>query len=66
MKKEENFLLGSVSIVSHMCSFVLTIYNCTMATSPKDCPPTLLRIFRGQSFVNNNILSLDIVIVINP
>ncbi|KAA0056311.1 1-acyl-sn-glycerol-3-phosphate acyltransferase 2-like isoform X1 [Cucumis melo var. makuwa] len=42
---------GFVSAVSHMRSFVPAIYDCTVATSPKDRPPTLLRIFRGQSFV---------------
>ncbi|XP_022154309.1 1-acyl-sn-glycerol-3-phosphate acyltransferase 3 [Momordica charantia] len=42
---------GFVSAVSHMRSFVPAIYNCTVATSPKDRAPTLLRIFRGQSFV---------------
>lgn len=44
-------LQGFVSAVSHMRSFVPAIYDCTVATSPKDRPPTLLRIFRGQSFV---------------
>lgn len=45
------YFQGFVSAVSHMRSFVPAIYDCTVATSPKDRPPTLLRIFRGQSFV---------------
>ena len=44
------YFQGSVSVVSHIHSFVLAIYDCIVVTSPKDCPPTLLRIFRGQSF----------------
>lgn len=42
---------GFVSAVNHMRSFVPAIYDCTVATSPKDNPPTLLTLFRGQSFV---------------
>ncbi|XP_071706079.1 1-acyl-sn-glycerol-3-phosphate acyltransferase PLS1-like [Rutidosis leptorrhynchoides] len=40
---------GFVAAVSHLCSFVPAIYNCTVAI-PKDEPlPTILRMFRGQS-----------------
>lgn len=42
---------GFVSAVSHMRSFVPAIYDCTVATSPKERDPTFLRMFRGQSFV---------------
>ncbi|PON59040.1 Phospholipid/glycerol acyltransferase [Parasponia andersonii] len=42
---------GFVSAVSHMRSFVPAIYDCTVATPMNQSPPTLLRMFRGQTSV---------------
>ncbi|KAI9194354.1 hypothetical protein LWI28_005300 [Acer negundo] len=42
---------GFVSAVSHMRTFVPVIYDCTVAVAKGQPPPTLLRIFRGQSSV---------------
>ncbi|KAI5334378.1 hypothetical protein L3X38_024511 [Prunus dulcis] len=42
---------GFVSSVSQMRSFVPAIYDCTVAVPKNQPPPTLLRIFRGQSSV---------------
>ncbi|KAM5574231.1 1-acyl-sn-glycerol-3-phosphate acyltransferase 3 [Rosa sericea] len=42
---------GFVSSVSHMRSFVPAIYDCTLAIPNNQPPPTLLRMFRGQSSV---------------
>ncbi|KAK2641103.1 hypothetical protein Ddye_022866 [Dipteronia dyeriana] len=42
---------GFVSAVSHMRTFVPAIYDCTVAVAKGQPPPTLLRIFRGQSSV---------------
>ncbi|CAL9018227.1 unnamed protein product, partial [Prunus brigantina] len=42
---------GFVSSVSQMRSFVPAIYDCTVAVPNNQPPPTLLRIFRGQSSV---------------
>ncbi|TQD71151.1 hypothetical protein C1H46_043321 [Malus baccata] len=42
---------GFVSSVIHMRSFVPAIYDCTLAVPNNQPPPTLLRIFRGQSSV---------------
>ncbi|KAM1256129.1 hypothetical protein COP1_030396 [Malus domestica] len=42
---------GFVSSVIHMRSFIPAIYDCTLAVPNNQPPPTLLRIFRGQSSV---------------
>ncbi|KAK9928711.1 hypothetical protein M0R45_025834 [Rubus argutus] len=42
---------GFVSAVSHMRSFVPAIYDCTLAIPKNQPPPTILRMFRGQSSV---------------
>ncbi|XP_021894090.1 1-acyl-sn-glycerol-3-phosphate acyltransferase 3-like [Carica papaya] len=44
---------GFVSAVSHMRSFVPAIYDCTVAVSGNQPPPTMLRIFGGKSSVVN-------------
>lgn len=44
---------GFVSAVNNMRSFVPAIYDCTVAVPKSQPPPTMLRMFRGQTSVVN-------------
>ncbi|KAL6540496.1 1-acyl-sn-glycerol-3-phosphate acyltransferase 2 [Orobanche minor] len=45
------FYFGFVTAVSHMRSFVPAIYDVTVAIPKTSTPPTMLRLFKGQSSV---------------